>query len=209
MTADREKIRNRAILTLAAVLVCACGDSGSSTDDAASQAGAESTAADSGRAAEASTPAGGYAPKLVMPKKRPDHVEVPLAEMFLKSAQVPAAADVNIPAYPGAKIVSTMPAAQFESSSGDGKTLPGMVLLSSDEVDTVLVFYKDKLAGWQYKDFYGVHTFWDGPEGSNPLDIMAGHPTLSLAEIEEGDVLRLLWPEVRTKIDMVYDKPGS
>lgn len=209
MIANKRTIRNLTFTISAAVILFGCGDSGSSAPDTSAQPKAAGSDAATAAPTEATMPAGGYAPKLVMPKKRPDHVEVPLAEMFLSSAQVPAAADVNIPAYPGAKIVSTMAATQFQSSSGDGKTLSGMVLLSSDAVDTALAFYKDKLAGWQYQDFYGVHTFWDGAEGSNPLDMMAGHSTLSLSEIEEGDVLRLLWPEVRTKIDMMYDKPGS
>lgn len=209
MIANRRTIRNITFTISAAVIFFGCGDSGSSDPDTSAQPKAAGSDATAAAPTEATMPAGGYAPKLVMPKKRPEHVEVPLAEMFLASAQVPAAADVNIPQYPGARILSTMPAAQFESSSGDGKTLSGMIVLSSDEVDTVLAFYKDSLAGWQYKDFYGVHTFWDGPEGSNPLDVTAGHSTLSLTAIEEGDVLRLLWPEVRTKIDMMYDKPGS
>ncbi len=102
-----------------------------------------------------------------------------------------------------------MAGGQFDSSSGEGVQLPGMILLSSDELDVVLAFYKEKLAGWQYQDFYGIHTFWDGPEGSNPLDIMAGYSMLSLDTIEEGEVQRLLWPEMRTKIDMMYDKPGN
>lgn len=199
------------ISVFAAGTLWGCGDSGSSADDAAAQTAAESAAAATARVAEAeaSMPAGGYAPKLSMPSKRPEHVEVPLAEMFLKSAQVPPASDVNIPAYPGARIMSTMAGGRFDSSSGEGKQLPGMVLLSADDVDSVLAYYKEQLAGWQYQDFYGIHTFWNGPEDSNPLDIMAGHSMLSLSELEEGEVQRLLWPEMRSKIDMMYDKPGN
>ncbi len=102
-----------------------------------------------------------------------------------------------------------MAASNYDSSSGEGTMLPGMTLLSSDDLDTVLTFYTENLAGWQYQDHYGIHTFWDGPEGSNPLDITAGHSILSLMEIEEDDVQRVLWPEMRTKIDMMYDKPGG
>ncbi|NIO43244.1 MAG: hypothetical protein GTO41_25675 [Burkholderiales bacterium] len=192
---------------IAATVLIACGDSGSPADNATAKSAAESTAS-AGKTNDA-MPAGGYAPKLTMPKKRPDHVEVPLAEMFLNSAQVPAAENVNIPVYPGVKIVSTMAGGQFDSSSGAGVQLPGMVLLSSDELGSILAFYQDKLAGWQHEEFYGIHTFWDGPEGSNAMDITAGYSMLTLGEIEEDDVLRLLWPEMRTKIDMMYDKPGN
>ncbi len=192
---------------LAAAVLFACGDSGTSTDDTAAKSAAKSTAP--AAKTTAAMPAGGYAPKLTMPKKRPDHVEAPLAEMLLNSAQIPAAGDVNIPAYPGARIVSTMAGGQFNSSAGEGVQLPGMILLSSDELDVVLAFYNEKLAGWQYQDFYGIHTFWDGPEGSNPLDITAGYSMVILDTIEAEEVQRLLWPEMRTKIDMMYDKPGN
>lgn len=209
MGVDKRTIRNLGMSMIAATMFYGCGDSGTSAPDTATKSGSADSAAEAaaGTPAESAMPAGAYAPKLTMPRKKPDHVEVPLAEMFLKSAQVPVAANVNIPAYPGARILSTMAGGAFDSSSGEGKSLPGMVLLSSGDLETVLNFYKEQLAGWQYQDFYGVHTFWNGPEGSNPLDIMAGHSMLSLTQIEEGDVQRLLWPEMQTKIDMMYDKP--
>lgn len=201
MVAFTRSIQNLGMALLAAAVLLACGDSGSSADDASAKSAAK---------ASDSMPAGGYAPKLTMPKKRPDHVEVPLAEMFLNSAQVPAAEDVSIPAYPGAKIVSTMASGQIKSSSGERKSLPGMILLSSDELETVRDYYKDKLADWQFSDSYGLNMFYDGPAGSTMMDIMgSGYPMLTLGEIGEDDVMRLLWPEMRTKIDMVYDKPGS
>lgn len=209
MYAGRTIIHTLGILVLAAGALWGCGDSGSSSDGTMVKSDADSSSAGAPREEEASMPAGGYAAKLTMPKKLPDHDEVPLAEMFLKAAQVPAAADVNIPAYPDARIVSSMGAMQYSGSSGEGQSLPGMVLLSSDELDAVLAFYKDKLAGWQYQDFYGVHTLWNGPEGSNALDMTAGYSTLSLSEIKADDVFRALWPEMRTKIDVVYDQPGS
>jgi hypothetical protein len=209
--ANPRKIRNFSMTLLAAAMFWGCGGPDSSASDTATQSesgNSATTAADATRE-ESSMPVGGYAPKLTMPSKKPDHVEVPLAEMFLKSATVPAAADVNVPVYPGARIMSTMAGVTFDTDSGEGKSLPGMILLSSGDLESVLAFYQEQLPGWQYKDFFGVHTFWNGPEGSNPLDITAGHSMLSLSELEEGEVQRLLWPEMRTKIDMAYDKPGG
>jgi hypothetical protein len=154
-------------------------------------------------------PPGGYAPKLSMPSNPPDHSEIPIASMFLQSAKIPAAADVNIPRYPDSMIMSTMAANQWSSGDADAKQLPGMILLAPDDIESVMAFYRQKLAGWQYKEFYGVHSFWNGPEGSNPLDITAGHSIVSVSQIEDDSVQRILWPEMRTKIDMMYDKPGS
>lgn len=198
------------MIMLGSTLLWGCGNSDTSIDEASTgTAEAPVTVASSQPApAESVTPTGGYAPKLVMPSKRPDHVEVPLAAMVLKNAQIPAASDVNIPAYPGARILSTMAGGAMQSSSGTAKSLPAMILLTQDSLDSVLAFYKQKLTGWQYQDFYGVHSIWNGPEGSSPMDIMAGHSQVMLSAIEEGEVQRLLWPEMRTKIDIVYDKPG-
>ena len=154
-------------------------------------------------------PPGGYAPKLSMPSDPPDHSEVPIAAMFLQSAKVPQASDVNIPRYPDSMIMSTMDASQWSTGDDDAKQLPGMILLAPGDVEAVLAFYKEQLAGWQYEDIYGVHTFWNGPEGSNPLDITAGHSMVSISKIKEDDLQRVLWPEMRTKIDLMYDKPGS
>lgn len=194
---------------LATAALYGCGGSDSSSSDAAKQEEPARAATETAAMDSSALPPGGYAPKLTMPKKRPDHIEVPLAESFLNAATVPAADDVNVPVYPGAKIMSTMAAGQIRSSSGDGKSLAGMSLLIPDDLETALAFYKAQLGGWQYRDVYGVHMFWNGPEGSNPLDISAGYSTISLSELSADSVQRLLWPEMQTKVDMMYDKPGS
>lgn len=204
-------IRNITFAILAAVAVSGCGDSGSSATDSSAQP--KASGSEAGTAAQApaksTMPPGGYAPKLSMPSDPPDHSEVPIAAMFLQSAKVPQASDVNIPRYPDSMIMSTMETGQWSTGDEDAKQLPGMILLAPDDVEAVLAFYKEKLPGWQYKDFYGVHTLWNGPEGSNPLDITAGHSMVSISKIKEDDLQRVLWPEMRTKIDLMYDKPGS
>jgi hypothetical protein len=206
MIAYIRTIRNVTITIFAAVMFFGCGDSGSSAPDSSAQPRAAGSEA--GAAAQApvksTMPPGGYAPKLSMPSNPPDNSEVPIAAMFLQSAKVPSAADVNVPRYPESMILSTMAANQWSSGDSDAKQLPGMILFES-----VLAFYKEQLASWQYKDFYGVHTFWDGPEGSNPLDITAGHSIVSISQIEDDSVQRALWPKMLTKIDMMYDKPGN
>lgn len=211
MIANRATIRSVTFTIAATLILCGCGDSGSSASDSSAQPGSTGSKAASAApaAAESVMPPGGYAPKLSMPGNPPDHPEVSIAAMFLQSAKVPSAADVNIPRYPASMIMSTMAANQWGGDDSDGKQLPGMILLAPGDLESVLAFYREKLAGWQYKDFYGVHTFWSGPEGSNPLDITAGHSILSISQLEDDGVQRALWPEMRTKIDMMYDKPGS
>ena len=204
-------IRNITFTIFAAMIFFGCGDSGSSASDSSAQpkaSGGEKGAATQAPA-KSTMPPGGYAPKLSMPSNPPDHSEVPIAAMFLQSAKVPAASDVNIPRYPDSMIMSTMSADQWGSDDADTIQLPGIILLAPGDVEAVLAFYKEKLAGWQYKEFYGVHTLWNGPEGSNPLDITAGHSIVSISKIKEDDLQRVLWPQMRTKIDMMYDKPGS
>lgn len=211
MIAYVRTIRNVTIAIFAAVIIFGCGDSGSSASDSSGQsmaAGSEAGAA-AQAPAKSTMPPGGYAPKLSMPSNPPNHSEVPIAAMFLQSAKVPQASDVNIPRYPDSMIMSTMSADQWGSDDPDTIQLPGMILLAPGDVQSVLAFYKEKLPDWQYKDFYGVHTLWNGPEGSNPLDITAGHSILSISKIKEDDLQRVLWPEMQTKIDMMYDKPGS
>ncbi len=201
-------IRNLTFTIFAAMIFFGCGDSGSSDSDSSAQPKAPGS--DAGAAAQAPTkstmPPGGYAPKLSMPSNPPDHSEVPIAAMFLQSAKVPAASDVNIPRYPDSMIMSTM---AWSTGDADAKQLSSMILLAPGDVESVLAFYKQELVGWQYKDIYGVHTLWNGPEGSNPLDVTAGHSMVSISQIEDDSLQQLLWPQMRTKIDMMYDKPGS
>lgn len=211
MIAHERTIRNVTFAILAAAVAWSCGDSGSSTSSDSAQPKAANTGSEAATSvpAKSTMPPGGYAPKLSMPSSPPDHSEVPIAAMFLQSAKVPAAAEVNIPRYPDSMIMSTMAANQWSTGDAEAKQLPGMILLAPDDPDTVLAYYKEELAGWQYKDFYGVHTLWNGPEGSNPLDITAGHSIVSISQVEDDSVQRALWPEMHTKIDMMYDKPGS
>lgn len=209
MIVKKRVVRSTTFAIFAAMISFGCGDSGSSAPDASAQPKAAAGNTTTTAPAKATMPPGGYAPKLSMPSNPPDHSEIPIASMFLQSAKIPAAADVNIPRYPDSMIMSTMAANQWSSGDADAKQLPGMILLAPDDIETVVAFYRQKLAGWQYKEFYGVHSFWNGPEGSNPLDITAGHSIVSVSQIEDDSVQRILWPEMRTKIDMMYDKPGS
>jgi len=193
---------------LGALLLWGCGDPDTPADVEVTAQGASAPVASvKSQSAETAMSAGGYAPKLVMPGKRPDHVEVPLTAMVLESARIPPESEVNIPAYPGARIMSTMAGGTMSSDGKKVKSLPAMILLANDGLETVLAFYEEQLSDWQYQEMYGNHMFWNGPEGSNPLDIMAGHSAVTLSAIEETEVQRLLWPEVRTRIDIAYDKP--
>ena len=159
-------------------------------------------------ATEAATPAAradAYAPKLVVPKNLPDDPGAGMIVMFSENSVVPSAAEVNVPLYPGAKVMSAMGAMEMTSNDVKMTSFPSVTLLTADETAETVAFYQEQLAGWRYKEFFGTHSFWNGDEDSNPLDITGQFSLVVVVPVEETDTVRAMWPEMRTRIDLRYE----
>ncbi|MFQ5549079.1 MAG: hypothetical protein ACE5FV_12360 [Woeseia sp.] len=184
-------------LTCGFIFLPACGDSESPTEPAAdSTATAPATRAD------------GYAPMLTMPETLPDDPGVQMMVMMANNSEVPSASEVNVPAYPDAAVMSTMGPMEMTANDEKITSLPSMAMLSADEVSDVVAFYKERLADWQYKEFVGTHSFWNGGEDSNPLDITGQFSLVVVVPLSETDSARAVWPDMRSRIDLRY-QPGA
>lgn len=190
-----------ALYMASSFLVSACGDSTS-----------PSPSEPSASAPEMATPApvaqaDAYAPKLAIPKKLPDDPTLPMLVMMMEQSVIPSTSDVNIPVYPGAQIMTTMAPMEMTSNGEKMTSYPSMSLLSADETAEVQGFYQQQLTGWKYKEFYGSHSFWNGGEDSNPLDVTGRFSLVSILPLSETDSVRAIWPEMRTRIDIRYAPP--
>ena len=177
-------------------ILSGCGDSDSTSAPAADQ--------DTGTPAMVTRP-DAYAPMLVIPKKLPDDPGMQMMVMMANNTVMPSASEVNVPLYPGAQVMSAMGSMEMTSNGVKETTLPAMSLLSADETAEIAAFYQENLSGWRYKEFYGMHSFWNGDEDSNPLDITGQFSLVSIVPVSETDTLRAVWPEMKTRIDLRYE----
>ena len=177
-------------------ILSGCGDSDSPSAAAVDQ--------DTGTPAAVTRP-DAYAPMLVIPKKLPDDPGMQMMVMMANNTVMPSASEVNVPLYPGAQVLSAMGPMEMTSNGVKEATLPSMSLLSADETAEIAAFYHEQLTGWRYKEFFGMHSFWNGDEDSNPLDITGQFSLISIIPVSETDTLRVVWPEMRTQISLRYE----
>jgi len=177
-------------------ILSGCGNSDSPSATVADQ--------DTGTPATVTRP-DAYAPMLVIPKKLPDDPGMQMMVMMSNNTVMPTASEVNVPLYPGAQVMSAMGPMDMTSNGVKETTFPSMSLLSADETAEIAAFYHEQLTGWRYKDFFGTHSFWNGDEDSNPLDITGQFSLVSIVPVPEADILREVWPEMRTRIDLRYE----
>jgi len=190
------RIFTLASLTFSLSILLGCGNSDSPAALAADQ--------DTDTPAATTRP-DAYAPMLVIPKKLPDDPGMPMMVMMANNTVMPSASEVNVPLYPGAQVMSAMAGMVMTSNGVKETSLPSMSLLSADEAAEVAAFYHEQLTGWRYKEFYGMHSFWNGDEDSNPMDITGQFSLVSIISVPETDTLREVWPETRTRIDLRYE----
>jgi hypothetical protein len=144
---------------------------------------------------------------LVIPKKLPDDPGMQMMVMMADNTVMPSASEVNVPLYPGAQVMSAMGSMVMTSNGVKETSLPSMSLLSADESAEIAAFYHEQLTGWRYKEFFDIHSFWNGDEDSNPMDITGQFSLISIVPVSEEDTLRAVWPEVRSRIDLRYEPP--
>lgn len=108
---------------------------------------------------------------------------------------LPDEATVGIPSYPGAYLLS-------HATSND--LLPGLVIVSTDPIDQVHSFYKEKLSGWVYDKRVGL--FWPGPGAYKLTEHTGKVSSVSLMEwISDSYWSEHLPENVKTQISIIYE----
>ncbi|MGD2270217.1 MAG: hypothetical protein PVI06_07455 [Desulfobacterales bacterium] len=146
-----------------------------------------------------------YAPKLKAPSNIKEGSPAYLGVVMLKSAEVPPKSSVGIPPYPGALIIQTTKGMEMEIRGNKQTCYPYIKMLSSDDGDTVISFYKEKLKGYKYVNQFGgmIRVFWQGNEDFNPMDMDQRCTTVAV-QVSDGDIYKELMPDVKSSIEITY-----
>ena len=106
-----------------------------------------------------------YAPKVEIPNNADPNS---LAAMVVNAAKIPDKSEVEIPTYPGARVVQT----KNTDGSGTSGELPYIKLLSTDPPDKIVAWYRSQLKGYTYEDVFSVAwVLWKGEGKFNGMDI--------------------------------------
>ena len=107
-----------------------------------------------------------YAP-LALPKKGS---KADVGQIEVTKENVPEKEAVEAPPYPNARIIAAGPASEMKLGSITRRMLASVTLVSKDEVEKVVAFYKKKLQGWNYAQEYGMfHVFWKGTKDQKDM----------------------------------------
>jgi hypothetical protein len=143
-----------------------------------------------------------YAPRATIPAD--------VAESYLaKTAQdsiIPGQSRVGIPSYPGAVIIRTF---AIEKSPPEYEGLPIVELISADDYQTVIEFYKKQIPDWRNAELLSAYYF---AKDGNLNFFKPEEPHVGIHKIEDyyrqGDkeVLRKLLPGAKTLIKVFFSK---
>jgi hypothetical protein len=147
-----------------------------------------------------------FAPKLTHPagitKDSPDYFSV----QILKASKVPGMDEVDVPPYPGAKVLMARDASPMEADGTQYACLRYIKILTTDSSDDVEAFYRSKLDGYKFKSEYGglIRLFWKSGKDLSPLDAgeMCTTPNISISDT--GGMFETLMPGARTSIEITY-----
>lgn len=131
----------------------------------------------------------------------------PMGQMVIMDSKVPDQTTVGLPPYPGAVIFQTRGAGTMNVNGKDSKSLPYIKLLTSDDMDKVVAWYKDKLSSYyhQKQSFAGMstHVFWKEKGDYNMFDINARMVNENVG-ISDGAIHKDDYPKAKTMIEITY-----
>jgi hypothetical protein len=143
-----------------------------------------------------------FAPKIDLPEKMENRkIWVDIVESW----NVPSKAEVGLPAYPGAFIVTLMESKEVIMNDDTLISLPSMTLATTDDQAKVVSFYKEKLKDWKFKNSYDMFDiFWIGPDEFNNMDMSQAMtiPNIVIFGSTKGEPNFM--PEAKTAITIVY-----
>lgn len=147
-----------------------------------------------------------FAPVLDPPKNIQAGSPASIGAAVLKSVKVPDRSAVNVPPYPGAKIIQTQ---GFRSMTANGKKincLHYIKLLSKDDGAAIQAFYKKNLPGYHSENKFGgmIRVLWDGPKNFNSMDITQACRTPNVLITGAAGTYDDLMPGAKTVIEITY-----
>ncbi len=82
---------------------------------------------------------------------------------------------------------------------------PYIKMLSPDDGDNIISFYKERLKGYKYMDTFGgmIRVFWKGADEFNPLD-MDQRCRMVTVQIFDGKNFKALMPKATSVIELTY-----
>lgn len=134
----------------------------------------------------------------------PAEVADSYAAKSARESAIPEAARVAIPAYPGAVIIRTF-AVKERPPKYEG--LPIIELISVDDYETVIAFYKKQLPNWRNAELMSAYYF---AQNGNLNFFKPEEPHVGIHKMEnyyrDGDkkLLRKLLPDAQTLIKVFY-----
>lgn len=143
-----------------------------------------------------------YAPRAEIPN---DIAETYLVRIARESV-IPARARVGIPVYPGAVVIRTY---AVDKRPPEYEGLPIVELISTDDYQTVINFYKKHIASWRNAELVSAYYF---AQHGNLNFFKPEEPHVGIHKMEnyyvEGDqkVLQRLLPGAKTLIKVFYEK---
>ena len=129
----------------------------------------------------------------------------PMGEMVIGNSRVPEASEVNIPPYPGALLFQNREAGAMKVNGKDA--LPYVKLLTPDEMEKVVAWYKKELASFYFEklSLMGMNTyrFWEKKGNYGPFDLNAAMENVNLV-ISDGALHQDDYPKANTMIEITY-----
>lgn len=146
-----------------------------------------------------------FAPKLKVPTNIEEGSPEYLGVMMLKAAVVPLKSAVGLPPYPGALIIQANDGLEMESNGVKQKCFPHIKMLSKDDGDKIISFYKKSLNGYKYMEKFGgmIRVFWKGSDDFNPMDIDQTCKT-AIIGVSDASLFKELMPDAKSVIEITY-----
>ena len=144
-----------------------------------------------------------YAPKVKAPAGLKPFSAEDFAVMMVNAAVVPEMSAVNVPPYPGARVLQTVTGFSMTIKGKKVTCFPTIKLLSVDRAEKIVAFYKERLKGYRYSSMLGgdFNFFWVGGKDYNVLDINQAcvTPRISISPADSK-----IMPEAKTEIELNY-----
>ncbi len=138
---------------------------------------------------------GPIAPFPTIPENLPNK---PVYERMKRDFEIPSAKQVGIPGYPKSYAISGQ-------SKMDLKTeilLPTIILVTSDQIGTVIDYYKKVLKGWNFDQTQTI--FWQGEDEYFPNE-ERNHIESVFIKKSSQPLATVLFPEAKTEIIITYN----
>jgi hypothetical protein len=125
--------------------------------------------------------------------------------LLISSWNIPTADEVGFPAYPNAFITRVERGSHSTTEKKEDYSFPLVELHTTDDIDKVLSYYKEKLPGFSFTEHYGglVYTFHFGTEEFNPMS----EPKIAkkIEHIQIGKSKHKLMPNAKTSIYFIFN----